>query len=257
MQIIHRVLHKALKYGVKSGVLARNVTEAVDSPKVQRPITKIMDEKDMHIFLERARDTPYHSLFYTNLFTGMRRDELLALRWLDVDLLLSRLSVNRSMAYLASAPLGKRITFKEPKTAKSRRMLDLTPSNTIVLKEYRQAQDELRESLSLAPTSGNDLIFCHFDGTPLLPNSVTHAWAKLARRCGMPGVRFHDARHSHASLMLKQGVNPKIVSERLGHNGVSITLDLYSHVAPGLQRAAAIKFDDIVFTNSEDNIKTD
>ncbi len=216
-----------------------------------------MDATDMHMFLEMARDTPYYSLFYTSLFTGMRRAELLALRWLDVDLLLGLLSVNRSVQYLSKAPIESRITFKEPKTAKSRRMIDLTPSTSIVLRECRQAQDKLRESLSLAPTSGNDLVFCHYDGTPLLPNSVTHAWTKLVRRCGMHGVRFHDARHSHASLMLKQGVNPKIVSERLGHGGIAITLDLYSHVALGLQRVAAHKFDDIVFANSEAIVETD
>jgi len=210
-----------------------------------------MDATEMHVFLEMARNTSYYSLFYTSLFTGMRRAELLALRWLDVDLLLGQLSVNRSMQYLSNAPKESRITFKEPKTATGRRMIDLTPSTIIVLRECRQTQDELRESLSLAPTSVNDLVFCHYDGTPLLPNSVTHAWTKLVRRCGLNGVRFHDACHSHASLMLKQGIHPKIVSERLGHGGIAITFDLYSHVAPGLQRAAANKFDDIVLPHKQ------
>ena len=94
--------------------------------------------------------------------------------------------------------------------------------------------------------SDNDLVFSHYDGSPLLPNSVTHAWIKLVRRCGLKGIRFHDARHTHASLMLKQGIHPKIVQERLGHASIQITLDTYSHVAPGLQQAAANRFDDIV-----------
>jgi integrase len=92
------------------------------------------------------------------------------------------------------------------------------------------------------------LIFCQVDGRPLLPNSVTHAWIKLVRRLGLNGIRLHDARHSHASLMLKQGIHPKIVQERLGHSSIQTTLDVYSHVAPGLQEAAANRFDDIMIS---------
>ncbi|MFC1966270.1 tyrosine-type recombinase/integrase [Chloroflexota bacterium] len=94
----------------------------------------------------------------------------------------------------------------------------------------------------------------HYDGSPLLPKSVTHAWIKLVRRCGLHGIRLHDARHTHASLLLKQGVHPKIVQERLGHGSIQITLDTYSHVAPGLQQAAANKFDDIVFQKQNETI---
>ena len=101
----------------------------------------------------------------------------------------------------------------------------------------------------------DDLVFSHYYGKPLLPDSVTHAWAKLVKRCGLEGVRLHDARHTHASLLLKQGVHPKIVQERLGHSGIAITLDLYSHVAPGLQQAAANKFDDIVLPKQKDIVK--
>jgi integrase len=257
VQLIHITLHKALKNAVKTGLLVRNITESVDTPKIQRREMHVMNESDIHLFLEMARNTEYYSLFYTSLFTGMRRAELLALRWSDVDLLLCQLSVTRSMQYLNNATAENRITFKEPKTVKSRRLIALSPSTTSVLREHRQAQDKLRESLSLAPISDNDLVFCHYDGTPLLPNSVTHAWMKLVRRCGMKGVRFHDARHTHASLLLKQGVHPKIVQERLGHTGIAITLDLYSHVAPGLQQAAANKFDDIVLPKQKAITKSD
>lgn len=92
----------------------------------------------------------------------------------------------------------------------------------------------------------DDLIFSEEPGKPLLPDTVSHAWVKLVRRVGLSGIRLHDARHSHASLMLKQGIHPKIVQERLGHASIQITLDTYSHVAPGLQEAAAKRFDDVV-----------
>ena len=97
----------------------------------------------------------------------------------------------------------------------------------------------------------SDLIFSKYDGKPLLPDSITHAWRTIAKRSGLSGVRLHDARHTHASLMLKQGIHPKIVQERLGHASIQITLDTYSHVAAGLQEAAATRFDDILLPNRE------
>lgn len=159
------------------------------------------------------------------------------------------------MQYLHNAPPENRITFKEPKTAKGRRLIALSPSTVSVLNEHREVQSKLRQSLGLTPLSDNDLVFSHFDGKPLFPNSVTHAWIKLVRRCGLKGIRLHDARHTHASLMLKQGIHPKIVQERLGHSSIQITLDTYSHVAPGLQQAAANKFDDIVMAKQKDIVK--
>jgi len=91
----------------------------------------------------------------------------------------------------------------------------------------------------------DDLVFSHLEGKPLLPNTVTHAWIKLVHRANVKPIRLHDARHTHASLMLKQGIHPKIVQERLGHSGIAVTLDIYSHVAPGLQQAAAKRFDEV------------
>jgi len=96
------------------------------------------------------------------------------------------------------------------------------------------------------PLKDDDLVFCKPDGKPLLPNTVTHAWIKLVQRIGLKPIRLHDARHTHASLMLKQGAHPKVVQERLGHAGIQITLDTYSHIAPGLQESAAKRFDDVL-----------
>jgi len=258
VQIIHVTLHKALKNAVKGGLLFRNVSEAVAAPKIQRHEMRVMSETDLHIFLEYAKDTPYYALFYTSLFTGMRRGELLALRWSDIDLELCQLYITRSMQYIRTAAPENRISFKEPKTSKSRRRIDLSPSNAIILREHKAKQADLRESLGFPSISDNDLVFSHYDGSPLLPNSVTHAWIKLVRRCGLHGVRLHDARHTHASLLLKQGVHPKIVQERLGHSSIQTTLDTYSHVAPGLQRAAVNKLDDFIFNKQKSTaVKSD
>jgi len=257
VQLIHVTLHKALKNAVKAGLLVRNITESVDAPKIQRHEMHVMSETDLHLFLEYAKDSSYYALFYTSLFTGMRRAELLALRWSDIDLELCQLSVTRSMQYIHGEDKKNRISFREPKTAKSRRLIALSPSTVITLREHKAKQADLRQSLEFPPLSDNDLVFSHYDGSPLLPNSVTHAWIKLVRRCGLRGIRLHDARHTHASLLLKQGVHPKIVQERLGHGSIQITLDTYSHVAPGLQQAAAKKFDDIVLPKQLDTISQD
>ena len=241
VRYIHVTMHKALKTAVKLGMIPRNPADSLDVPKVKRHDIQIMNESDIHIFLEYARPTPYYALFYTALFTGMRRSELLALRWQDVDLLLGQISVNHSLHQLHSGE----IVIKQTKTAKGRRLIALSPSTIAALREHRTQQEELKKSLG-ATLADSDFVFCMPDGTPFLPDSITHAWRKLASRTGLKGIRLHDARHTHASLMLKQGIHPKIVQERLGHASIQITLDTYSHVAPGLQEAAALRFDEII-----------
>jgi len=112
----------------------------------------------------------------------------------------------------------------------------------MLLQEYKEKKEVTRTMLRI-PLKDDDLVFSDLEDKPLLPDTVSHAWVKLAKRTGLEGIRFHDARHSHASIMLKQGTHPKIVQERLGHASIQITLDTYSHVAPGLQEAAAARFD--------------
>jgi len=251
VRYIHTSLHKALSSALKMGLIARNPADSVEAPKQNHHEMQTMSETDMHIFLEMAKSTPYYALFYTALFTGLRRSEVLALRWSDVDLLLCQLSVTRTIHQLHT----REIFYGRPKTGKGKRLVSLSPSNTIVLREQREAQEQQRQSLGIK-ISDNDLVFCKYDGKPFLPDSITQAWRKLAHRCGLQGIRLHDARHTHASLMLKQGVHPKIVQERLGHTSISITLDTYSHVVQGLQQAAANGFDNIVITKDEGVVKT-
>jgi len=175
----------------------------------------------------------------------------LALRWYDVDLLLSQVYVTRSIHHLRTGE----IVFKAAKTAKGRRMVSLPPSATLLLQEYKDKQSVQRAMLGIA-LKDDDLVFSDFEDNPLLPDTVSHAWAKLVKRNGLEGIRLHDARHTHASLMLKQGVHPKVVQERLGHATISTTLDLYSHVSPGLQRVAAESFDKLL-NGRRDNVAVD
>ena len=234
----HVVLHKALATALKWGLITRNVADGVDAPRAKRPDMQTWDEAEVNQFLEAAKDTQYFALFYTALFTGARRSELLALRWQDIDFIFCQVYVNRSMHHLQD---GSYI-FTQPKSEKSRRTIALPPSAFLVLQDY-QKQKETEGLLLGMPLKDTDLVFSAL-GKPLRPNTVSRAWAMLAVKVGVRVIRLHDARHTHASLMLKQGIHPKIVQERLGHSTISITLDTYSHVAPGLQEAAAKRFDE-------------
>ena len=175
----------------------------------------------------------------------MRRGELLGLSWCDVDTDLATLSVVQTL----QRRYGGEFIFKEPKTIKSRRLISLPPSLAILLRG-RKAQI-IAERSALGLTFGESgLVFSQYDGSPLDPSTVSHTFSRIACKAGLPHMRFHDTRHAHASLMLRNGVHPKIVSERLGHSTIAVTIDLYSHVTPGLQEAAALRFEDALRVNA-------
>jgi len=235
----HVVLHKALETAMKWGLVVRNVADGVDVPRSHRRDMQTWSEFEVRHFLEVAKGSPYYPLFHTALYTGMRRGELLALQWRDVGV--QEVHVNRSLHQLRDGSY----VFTQPKSAKSRRAIDLSPSSILTLAEHRERQEGIRAMIGI-PLGQDDFVFSTPEGKPLRPNTVSRAWTMLAARAGLRVIRLHDARHTHASLMLKQGVHPKIVQERLGHGSIQVTLDTYSHVAPGLQRAAAESFDKLV-----------
>jgi integrase len=191
--------------------ISRNVADSVSPPRYQRPQWQTSSDIDINTFLEAAQKTPYYTLFYLALFTGMRRSELLALRWCDIDLMLCQAHISRTLHHLRTGDT----VIRAPKTTKGRRMVALSPSAVLLLKEHREKQALERTMLGI-PLKDDDLVFSDLKGKPLLPDTVTHALIKLVRRNGLKGVRLHDARHTHASLMLKQGTHPQIVQERLG-----------------------------------------
>ncbi len=246
VRYLHTVLHKALQTAVKHGLVGRNIADAVDIPRAQRNDMQTWDEYDVNRFLEAAKSSPYYELFYLALFTGMRRGELLALRWQDIDFLFAQISVNRTLHRLQGGKYGDgSYVFTQPKTERSRRTIALSPSVILMIKNYKENRTALLDKLGRS-LKDEDLIFSDPQGQPLRPNTITRAWTMLSTRAGVKVIRLHDARHTHASLLLKQGVHPKIVQERLGHASIQITLDTYSHVAPGLQEAAANQFDKII-----------
>ena len=186
-----------------------------------------------------AKDTVYYEALYSTFYTGLRRGELLALLWRDIDLNMGTISVSRSL-YRAK---GGQSIVQGPKTAKGRRLVSLTPSTSLLLRSLRERQET--DALIQGYTVDADTpVFRYRDGSPILPRGYSAAFTKIMQRAGLNGYRLHDARHAHASLMLKQGVHPKIGQERLGHAKVSTTLDIYSHVVPSMQEAAALRFEE-------------
>lgn len=234
----HRVLREALSHAVKWGLAGRNVAQAVDPPRPAYREMHTLNSEGVHTFLEAAKHTGYYALFHLAVYTGLRRSELLGLRWKDVSLEMASLSVVQTLHRLP----GGETVFLEPKTAKGRRAVALSPAAALVLRDHREKQQALRTMMGVRLTD-DELVFSRPDGSPPKPDTVTEAFVKIARKAGLNGVRLHDLRHTHATLMLQQGVHPKIVQERLGHATIAVTLDTYSHVLPGLQEAAALRFD--------------
>ena len=235
----HRILSEALSHAVKIGLIVRNVVDAVDPPHPRRKAIQTLGVADIPRFLKSARESPYYALFSTALFTGMRLGELLGLRWRDVDLRLASLSVVQAL-YKRSGVCE----IIKPKSTASQRRVALSPTLVVILQQHRATQEAQRILIG-KQLDEEDLVFAYTDGRPLDPGTVTHAFSKVLTKAGVPHMRFHDLRHTHATLMLKADVHPKIVSERLGHANIGITLDTYSHVVPGLQEVAAQRFEEI------------
>lgn len=195
----------------------------------------------MAALLGATRDHPAHALYVLAVTTGMRQGELLGLRWQDVDLAAGRLVVRRALQRQNAAGL----VFVEPRTARSRRTILLSQRATAALRDHRSRQLEQR-LLAGSAWQDQDLLFCNGSGGPLDPSWQPATFYAELRRLGLPAIRFHDLRHTAATLLLGRGVHPKVVSEMLGHATITLTLDTYSHLVPALHAEAAAAMDDLL-----------
>lgn len=195
---------------------------------------RVWNEEEARRFLEAAKGSRYYALFYLALATGMRSGELLALTWNDVDLAAGMVAVRRTLAGVSDgAPV-----WQDPKTPAARRRIPIDPAAVEVLRQHRRRQAE--ERLKAGPAwQDHGLVFCTRSGRPVIYTNLYYLMRGIAKRAGVPPIRFHDLRHTHATILLRQGVHPKVVAERLGHSRVAVTLDTYSHVLPDTQAEAA------------------
>lgn len=237
VQYMHRVLRHALQQAVRWQFLVCNPADAVKPPKAERREMKALDADGTAALIEVARHTGLFVPILLGALCGMRRGEIVALRWRSVDLERAQLSIVASTEQTRDG-----VREKPPKSGRGRTVA--LPS--LVIEEMqqhrlRQAEALLRLGVRL---SDERHVVTRADGEPVQPRSLTHSFANFLKKHGLQRIRFHDLRHSHATHLLASGVHPKIAQERLGHSSVAITLDLYSHVLPGLQADAAARVDD-------------
>jgi integrase len=234
VRYIHAVLHHALDDAVKWGLLLRNVADAAEPPKKARSEMRVWNGEQVARVLRAAADDPLEALWRLAIYTGMRRGELLALKWSDLDLDSAALAVQRSL----SRGQTSRLEEGEPKSQSGRRRIALSMSVIESLKRHRVRQLEHRLA---AGEAWNDcgFVFANETGGYIHPNTLHRRFHELVKRAGVPAIRFHDLRHTSATLLLAEGVHGKIVQERLGHANIAMTLDLYSHVTADMQRQAA------------------
>jgi integrase len=242
----HATIRKALAEAVRWQMLPRNIADLATPPK-QRTMRELhtWSAAELGRFLEHIAGDRHYAGYYLAAFTGLRRGEVLGLRWRDVDLERGLLAVVQTVISIDYA-----VHLSTPKTAASRRAVALDPGTVEVLRAHRLRLVEERTALGLPWPSPDDLLFAEIDGRPLHPGQFSDRFDRLVKGASVPRVRFHDLRHTHASLMLTAGAHPKIVQERLGHANITVTLQTYSHVLPAMQEEAAAKFANVVYQGS-------
>ena len=230
----HVVLRKALADAERMGLVSRNAAASARPPAGEHAEMTTWSSEDLRDFLAAVEGHPYEIGFRLLAATGLRRGEVLGMRWRDVDFDLGQIAVANTIT-----EIGAETVMGPPKTARSRRNVYLDRRTVAALREHRQRQREQRIAAGPAWDADHDWVLTDELGGFVRPQSMSYEWRKLIERLDLPRIRLHDLRHTHATLALKAGVHPKVVSERLGHATVGITLDLYSHVVPSLARDAA------------------
>lgn len=227
-------LHKALDAAVRKGMLATNPVDHADRPKMPpRDVTEnVWTPEQTTAFLETTKTHRLAPLWRTATMTGLRRSELAGLQWGDIDFDARALSVKRARTHVE----GKTI-MKAPKSAASRRVVDLDSETVAVLRRWKVAQLEERLRAGTAWEPG-EWVFTDEIGAPWRPDGLTKTFVKAAKVAGLPDTDIKGLRHAHATALLRAGVHPKVVQERLGHSSISVTMDVYSSVLPGMQREA-------------------
>jgi integrase len=236
--LIHSVLHRALNQALSWRLIGHNPAEAVNRPKVPRKEMRVLNESQVITLINSAKGSRFETLFWVAVTTGLREGEILGLKWSDIDWVTRRLSVQRQVQRLKN----QGSVFSSPKSEAGERAVLLSMDTIKRLRGYHAVQsyeklfagDRWRE---------NDLIFPSTVGTPLDQRNLYRNFKTILRQAELPEIRFHDLRHTAATLMLPQGINPKVVQERLGHADITLTLNTYSHVLPEMQEEAVQKLD--------------
>ena len=231
---VHLVIRGALDHALRRGLVTKNVALVARSPLInatRRPEARSWTEEELQRFLRAASGHRFFPLLWLTAMTGMRRNEILGLKWDDIDFKRQRLSINRGLV-----AVGYELHQTRGKTRNARRPLDLDPTTLSILEASQALQ---RAEATATGVELDGWVFTDGDGQPIHPHAIKPAFERIARRAGVPVIRLHDLRHTHGTLLIKAGVPVKVVSERLGHGNIALTIQTYQHVMPGMQADAA------------------
>jgi integrase len=231
VQFMHSVLHKALEQALKWGMVVRNVSDLVDPPNPKRKAPVTWNQEQVRRFLDHVQDHRWYPIYVLAVYCGFREGEVLGIHFEDVDLLHAKIYVRHAVQYI----IGQGLVITEPKSDSGKRPVSLPGYAHTVLTDYLIQQ-----------TRTQGLVFVTKNDTPISPRNLVRHFKEATEQAGLPEIRFHDLRHTHASLLLAAGVHPKLVQERLGHSQISLTMDTYSHLLPGMSDEAASKFDELM-----------
>ena len=238
---IHLIIRGALNDAVRRGIFSRNVALLAHAPKL-RSIPKVEQQawtaQQLGAFLRQAAGHRLFPAFWLLANTGLRRSELLGLRWDDIDFDAATLSINRGLV-----SVGYELHESRGKTSNSRRAIDLDTTTIEVLTAWKAWQRTEQKVVGIEPAGW---VFSDVEGNPIHPHSVSQSFERIVARASVPKIRLHDIRHTHGTLLIKAGVPVKVVSERLGHSNPAFTIDTYQHILPGMQAEAARSFESLV-----------
>lgn len=242
--VTHKTLRVAMNHAVKLGLIGRNPCSGTIPPKPEQSEMMFYDDEQVRSLLKTAQDIgdKLYPLYFLAIHTGMRQAELMGLKWEDVDWNLSTIQVKRQVRHFTGAGYA----FLGPKSKSGTRTIKLGKQALEILRDHKKDQEMI-----ISSAKGNwthlDLIFSSTVGTPLTASNIRRDFRKLLKASGLPKIRFHDLRHTAASLMLNHGIPVLIVSKRLGHSKPSITIDVYGHIIPSRQEEAAQLMDNLMF----------
>jgi len=236
VRYIHTVIHAVLKQALKNQLVFRNLAEATELPADNKKEARVLTVEEMGRFLNASEGDRLKAAFVTLLGSGLRRGELLALKWENVDLKKGIVSVKENFAWISK----KGFVFQPPKTEKSKRVVPLPDGVLAELKKHkaRQAEEKLKTGKAY---QDNGLVFCTEIGTPIIPRNFERKYKALLKKVNLTGIKLHSLRHTYTTKLLELGENLKVVQELLGHSRISVTADIYSHVSPELKRGAVAK----------------
>jgi integrase len=231
---VHRLVHRVLGHAVKWGLVANNPVASAEPPRVERKEIEILAPGQVKALLTALRGRPLYPIAVLGLATGMRRGELVALRWGDVDLERGIVRVEQSLEQTNAG-----LQFKAPKTKAGRRSISIPPSIVAELRKYWKAQQETRLALGLGKAGNDALVFPRADGSPFPPDSLTSDWARTLRLLKLPKITLHALRHTHVSQLIASGLDVVSVSRRIGHSNPTVTLNVYAHLFGNTDERAA------------------